>query len=159
MRKISYTLSALAGLGLMLATPAISARPWHGVNPGESTLKDVQKRFGTPHRALGKRGKCGQVFNYQGEHSIEGAKQANICFDTKGVVIEISVFPSRTLTKELVSEAYGSSFERKLTDEFREYHIYKGQGLAIFFDKEGKTVHSLLFTPQSSRPKSKPKTK
>lgn len=136
---------AIVGVASLLAASAW-ARPWKGLTPGQSTLSDVQKAFGQAHQELKNRGKCALLYNYQAARAVAGAKQTNVCFDAKNVVIEIAVFPDRALTKDLVDEAYGNVYQKKLTDDFREYHVYKNEGLAIFFEKDGVNVQSLLFT-------------
>ena len=37
-------------------------------------------------------------------------------------------------------------YVKKMTDEFRTYYLYQKLGLAIFFNEDGKTVHSFIFT-------------
>ncbi|MFH1809784.1 MAG: hypothetical protein ABIJ09_13640 [Pseudomonadota bacterium] len=153
--KRTSLLAAFLGVAMLLSARA-QARPWQGITPGKSTKPEVAKAFGKPHRTLSKAGKCNELHNYQGEQAIRGTKQTNVCFDSAGVVLEISVFPDRSLTRELVEEAYGSKYQKKLTDEFREYYFYKDQGMAVFWDKDGKTVHSLLFTVEKGGDSGKP---
>jgi hypothetical protein len=145
MRHASIVSLAIAGALLLPVLPA-SARPWKGLNPGQSTLQDVQKAFGQPNQELKNHGHCALLYNYQAAHAVNGTKQTNVCFNDKNIVVEIAVFPDRALTKELVDEAYGKVYQKKLTDDFREYHLYKNEGLAIFFEKDGNNVQSLLFT-------------
>lgn len=140
----------LLGLAIVtvvcLLAPTSWARPWKGLNPGQSTLTEVQKTFGPAQQEFKNKGRCALLYNYQAARAVAGTKQTNVCFDAKNVVIEIAVFPDRALTKDLVDEAYGKVYQKKLTDDFREYHLYKNEGLAIFFEKDGVNVQSLLFT-------------
>lgn len=123
------------------------ARPWQGVTAGKSTKAEVLKIFGPPHRIIAQGGACVTLLNYQKEKKIRGTIQANFCLNAKGVVNQISVFPDSSITRELVEEAYGPNYKKKITDQFREYYLYKKEGMAVFWDKEGKIVESILFTP------------
>ena len=37
-------------------------------------------------------------------------------------------------------------YVKKLTDDFRTYLLYPRLGVAIFFNEDGKTVHTFIFT-------------
>ena len=141
----------VAALFLLLASKQAQARSWQGVTAGVSTQQTVVSKFGSPHKIIKKSGKCAVLLNYQKSRKIRGTNQANFCFDSKGILIQIAVFPDTSVTRKLVEEAYGSEYKKKLTDQFREYYLYPSEGMAVFWSKDGKLVDSILFTPSKKK--------
>ena len=47
-------------------------------------------------------------------------------------------------------------YTKKLTEDFRTYFLYAKLGMAVFFNEDGKTVHSFIFQTQKAAGKSSP---
>ena len=144
MRRLSVacTLFALS-MALALSRPA-AARDWNGVSPGRTTAEAVQKRFGTPTQTK-KKGES-TILSYSGEQAIEGTRQTNFYVTPSGVVAEIHVFPKTRIDLETVQNTFGKRYVKRMTDTFRTYLYYEGQGLVVFLDEEGAAVYSIVFT-------------
>lgn len=141
---------------LLFALPAF-AKPWNGIDPGQSKRDDVVKRFGEPTKAVTSGGK--EILAYLGKQAIKGTSQAQFKVDPATSVVErIDVFPGPVIDKETIETSYGAQcpsgtqpasaqpcYLKKLTDDFRTYFMYPKHGLAIFFNEDGKTVHSFIF--------------
>jgi len=144
---------------LVAAMPAL-AKPWQGIEPGVSKRADVLKKFGEPSRTVTADDK--EIIAYFENEAIKGTSQAQFKVDTKTQVVErIDVFPGPVIDKGTIEDTYGPScpggkapatpcFLKKLTDDFRTYYLYPKLGLAIFFNEDGKTVHSFIFTTQKA---------
>ena len=140
---------------LVAAVPAF-AKPWQGIEPGVSKREDVLKKFGEPSRTVTNEGK--EIIAYFENEAIKGTSQTQFKVDAKSQVVErIDVFPGPVIDKETIADTYGPAcpsgkalatpcFLKKLTDDFRTYYLYPKLGLAIFFNEDGKTVHSFIFT-------------
>lgn len=140
---------------LVAAMPAL-AKPWQGIEPGVSKRDDVIKKFGTPSRTVTNEGK--EVLAYFEKEAIKGTSQTQFKVDATTKVVErIDVFPGPVIDKETIEDTYGRAcpggkmpatpcYLKKLTDDFRTYYLYPKLGLAIFFNEDGKTVHSFIFT-------------
>jgi hypothetical protein len=150
----------LALLLLLAAAPAL-AKPWQGIEPGVTRREEVLKRFGPPTRTLKpEAGKPGpEVLGYLSKQAIRGTTQVQFKLDAaSGVVQRIDVFPAPVIDRETIENTYGAAcpagplpeapcFLKKITDDFRSYYFYPRLGLAIFFNEDGKTVNSFIFTP------------
>jgi len=143
---------------LFAAAPAV-AKPWQGVEPGQTRREQVIQKFGEPSRVVTSEGK--EVIAYLGERAIKGTKQVQFKVDPGTQLVErIDVFPGPVIDKESVESTYGNAcpsgkaaasgpcYQKKLTDDFRTYMLYAKLGLAVFLNEDGKTVHSFIFTPQ-----------
>jgi hypothetical protein len=143
---------------LFAAAPAV-AKPWQGVEPGQTKREQVIQKFGEPSRVVTAEGK--EVIAYLGERAIKGTKQVQFKVDPGTQLVErIDVFPGPVIDKESVESTYGNAcpsgkaaasgpcYQKKLTDDFRTYMLYAKLGLAVFLNEDGKTVHSFIFTPQ-----------
>ena len=142
---------------LLSATPVV-AKPWQGIEPGQSKREQVLQRFGEPSRVVTVEGK--EIIAYLDQKAIQGTKQVQFKVDPGTHVVErIDVFPGPVIDKESVEGTYGSvcpggkapatpCYVKKLTDDFRTYMFYARLGLAVFLHEDGKTVHSFIFTPQ-----------
>ena len=140
---------------LIAAFPA-AAKPWQGIEPGVSKKDEVTKKFGEPSRVVAQGDK--EVIAYFGKEAIKGTTQAQFKVDAATKVVErIDVFPGPVIDKDAIENSYGPAcpsgpapanpcYIKKVTDEFRTYYLYSKLGLAIFFNEDGKTVHSFIFT-------------
>ncbi len=140
---------------LIAALPAL-AKPWQGIEPGVSKKDDVTQKFGEPSRVVAQGEK--EIIAYFGKEAIKGTTQAQFKVDAATKVVErIDVFPGPVIDKEAIENSYGPAcpsgpapaspcYVKKVTDEFRTYYLYSKLGLAIFFNEDGKTVHSFIFT-------------
>ena len=137
--------SSLCVLWALLALPIpAAARDWNGVSPGKTTSQAVQKRFGTPTQTK-KKGET-TILSYSGEQAIEGTRQTNFYVAPSGVVEEIHVFPKARIDLETVRNTFGKRYVKRMTDTFRTYLYYEGQGLVVFLDEAGTAVYSIVFT-------------
>ncbi|MDY7224766.1 hypothetical protein [Hyalangium rubrum] len=140
---------------LVTAIPA-AAKPWQGIEPGVSKRDEVIQKFKEPSRVVTTDNK--EVIAYFGVGAIKGTTQAQFRVDpTTKLVERIDVFPGPVIDKETIENSYGPAcpsgpqpanpcYVKKMTDEFRTYFLYQKLGLAIFFNEDGKTVHSFIFT-------------
>ncbi|XXF75538.1 hypothetical protein P2318_21030 [Myxococcaceae bacterium GXIMD 01537] len=146
----------LALVTVLAAVPAL-AKPWQGIDPGVSKREEVIKKFGEPSRTVTTDGK--EILAYFEKEAIKGTSQAQFKVDpTTKLVERIDVFPGPVIDKATIEDTYGGAcpagkqppspcYLKKLTDDFRTYFLYSKLGLAIFFNEDGKTVHSFIFTP------------
>ncbi len=149
------------GLGLALAPQLAAARPWKGITPGKSTRADVEAKFGKPPQVQENQGKCAARLIYNADKKPEGAREAHVCVDAAGKVVEMNVFPDTVLDKSTVEEAFGEEYRKKLTDEFLTYWHYERDGLVVFFEKGNKNVKVILYVeakPGAKKPPAKEKT-
>ncbi|HZI04724.1 MAG TPA: hypothetical protein VEZ71_11910 [Archangium sp.] len=143
---------------LFAAAPAV-AKPWQGVEPGQTRREQLIQKFGEPSRVVTAEGK--EVIAYFDQRAIKGTKQVQFKVDPGTQLVErIDVFPGPVIDKESVESTYGNAcpsgkaaasgpcYQKKLTDDFRTYMLYAKLGLAVFLNEDGKTVHSFIFTPQ-----------
>ncbi|WP_224245255.1 hypothetical protein [Hyalangium gracile] len=145
----------LAVIAVLIAAVPAAAKPWQGIEPGVSKRDEVLQKFGEPSRIVpGDK----EIIAYFGKEAIKGTTQAQFKVDTATKTVErIDVFPGPVIDKETIENSYGGAcpngpqpanpcFVKKMTDEFRTYYLYQKLGLAIFFNEDGKTVHSFIFT-------------
>ncbi len=146
---------------VLLAPAAALGKAWQGINPGTSTLAEVQGRFGEPSTRGKLEGRTAVV--YKGEQAIAGTRQAQFLAGDDGVVDEINVFPATQLDKEAVEGTYGKAVQKTFTDDFRPVWIFRSIGVMVFFGKEG-FVEAIRFkgpergpaTPPLRQPPAKP---
>lgn len=146
----------LALVAVVIASLPAAAKPWQGIDPGVSKKDEVTQKFGEPSRVVAQGDK--EVIAYFGKEAIKGTTQAQFKVDTATKIVErIDVFPGPVIDKEAIENSYGPAcpsgpvpanpcYVKKVTDEFRTYYLYSKLGLAIFFNEDGKTVHSFIFT-------------
>jgi hypothetical protein len=139
----------------IVSLPA-AAKPWQGIEPGTSRKEEVLKKFGDPSRTMSQDGK--EILAYFSKEAIKGTTQAQFKVDpATGLVERIDVFPAPVIEKDTIENSYGGAcpagampatpcYLRKLTDDFRTYFLYVKIGVAIFFNEDGKTVQSFVFT-------------
>lgn len=139
---------------LLVAAPAL-ARAWNGIEPGVNKRDDVVKKFGEPSKTVTSEGK--EILAYLGKEAIRGTSQAQFRVDATTKLVErIDVFPGPVIDKEAIESTYGPAcpqgpqpatacYVKRVTDDFQTYFLYGKLGLAIFFNEDGKTVHSFIF--------------
>jgi hypothetical protein len=147
---------------LLIAALPAAAKPWQGIEPGVSKREEILKKFGKPSRTVTTAGK--EIIAYFEEEAIKGTSQAQFRVDpTTKLVERIDVFPGPVIDKDTIEDTYGPAcpsgkvsaspcYQKKLTEEFRTYFLYSKLGLAIFFNEDGKTVNSFIFTPVKAAP-------
>ena len=151
---------------VMLALPA-SAKPWNGIEPGVSRREDVIARFGQPSKTITTDGQ--EVLAYYNKEAIKGTSQTQFKIDPASKLVErMDVFPGPVIDREAVESTYGDRcpqgspppalpcYTKKLTEDFRTYFLYAKLGMAVFFNEDGKTVHSFIFQTQKAAGKSSP---
>ncbi|HYI03092.1 hypothetical protein [Hyalangium sp.] len=143
-------------LAMLVAAFPAAAKPWQGIEPGVSKKEEVTQKFGEPSRVVNQADK--EVIAYFGKEAIKGTTQAQFKVDAATKVVErIDVFPGPVIDKETIENSYGTAcpngpppanpcYIKKMTEEFRTYYLYPKLGLAIFFNEDGKSVHSFIFT-------------
>lgn len=150
------TMTARAfALVCLFATPAL-AKPWQGINPGSSKKPEVVKKLGNPTKSQTEKGK--EILVYTGMQAPQGARQAQVKLDDKGVVERIDVYPAVGLSKEDVENNYGGWCQadeptdpcyQKKNANSREYWLYSELGLAVFFIDQ--KVDQLVFLPSKKK--------
>lgn len=149
---------------LLCLVPALAiAKPWQGIDPGVSKRGDLVKRFGEPSRVVKKDGK--ETLAYFQKQAIRGTNQTQFRVDVAtGVVERIDIFPGPKVEKDTVEATYGPlcgspqakkdptvpCYVKKMTDDFRTYFMYTPLGVAVFFNEDGKAVHSFIYQPVKS---------
>lgn len=154
----------IAPCSLLLLLPTLAfAKPWQGIEPGTSKRAEVVAKFGEPSRVVKKDGK--ETLAYFQKQTIRGTSQTQFRVDlATGTVERIDVFPGPQVERETVEATYGPlcgspqavkepttpCYVKKMTDDFRTYFMYAALGVAVFFDDQGKFVHSFIFQPVKS---------
>ena len=148
----------IAIVAVLLAAAPVVAKPWQGVEPGQTKKELLIQKFGEPSRTVTTEGK--EIIAYFDQKAIKGTKQVQFKVVPGTQLVErIDVFPGPVIDKESVESTYGNAcpagkapagpcYQKKLTDDFRTYMLYAKLGLAVFLNEDGKTVHSFIFTPQ-----------
>jgi hypothetical protein len=151
-------MKTIAIVAVLLATAPAVAKPWQGIEPGQSKREKIIQKFGEPSRVVTSDGK--EIIAYLDQKAIKGTKQVQFKVDPGTQLVErIDVFPGPVIDKESVESTYGPAcpsgkasaspcYQKKLTDDFRTYLFYARLGLAVFLNEDGKTVNSFIFTPQ-----------
>lgn len=148
--------TALA-VALALASASAWGKPWRGLAPMVAKRDDVVRTFGKPTKVITAGGK--EVLAYLDKEAIKGTKQAQFKCDSATQVLErIDVFPAPVIEASIVEKTYGPActspppptpcYVRKSTVDLQVYFQYSRLGLAVFFNTDGKTVQSLVFTEQ-----------
>lgn len=141
MRLLPLPLLVFLALGPAVA----SARAWRGVDPGVTAQADVVARFGEPTTRAKRGGRT--VLAYHGDEAPEGTRQAQFHLDAGGTVQEITVFLAAPLDAETIQGTYGKPPHRTFVeDTFQKVWVYPGQGVTVYFGKEGD-VEALSFVP------------
>jgi hypothetical protein len=154
-------MKTLTLVAVLLAAAPVVAKPWQGIEPGQTRRDSVIKKFGEPSRAITADGK--ETIAYFGDKAIKGTQQVQFTVDVDSQQVErISVFPGPVVDMESVENTYGPAcpsgrapatpcYQKKVTDEFRTFLFYSRLGLAVFLNEDGKTVQSFIFTPQGGK--------
>jgi hypothetical protein len=131
---------------VLLGPSFAEARAWKGINPGTSRKDDVVTRFGEPtsHTKRGPR----TVLAYFGEQALEGTKQAQFHVDGSGTVQEITIFLVTPLDAETIEGTYGKPTQKTFVeDTFQKVWVYAGQGVTVYWAKDGSGAEALSFGP------------
>ena len=139
-------------VGVLAWASALSAKEWKGAVPGETKRVEVIEKFGKPTREFSKSGKLSDGLNYKNERRVKGTKESNFYFDKNGILFRIDVFPAQDIDRKKVEETYGKGFQERVTPSGHPFLLYAKDGLAVFFDKDGKKVLSVTFTVPASSP-------
>lgn len=155
-------MKAIALVAVLLAAASAVAKPWQGIEPGQTRRDELLQRFGEPSRTVTSEGK--ELIGYFSDRAIKGTKQVQFTVDPGSKQVErIVVFPGPVIDKESVESTYGPvcptgrvpanavCYQKKLTDEFRTYLSYARIGLMIILNEDGKTVESFIFTPSAGK--------
>jgi hypothetical protein len=153
----------LAFPAALLIASASLAKPWNGIEPGASHREDVVKKFGAPTKIVNVEGK--EILAYVGPQAIKGTTETQFRIDATNKLVErIDVFPGPMVDKDAVESTYGPQcasgpmpagpcYVKKLTDDFQTYFLYAKLGLAVFWNEDGKSVHSFVFQIQKAPPR------
>jgi hypothetical protein len=149
-------MKTLVCVAVLLAAAPVVAKPWQGIEPGQSKRDSLIQKFGEPSRVVTAEGK--ELVAYFDQKAIKGTRQVQFTVDVGTQQVErISVFPGPVVDKESIESTYGppcppgkapptACYQKKLTDDFRTYLFYARLGLAVFLNEDGKTVQSLTFS-------------
>ncbi len=133
-----------------LISSSIMAKPWKGCVPGKTSRDQLLRKFGKPTKEFSKGSKLSDGINYQGDAAIEGSLETNFYFDKKGILFRIDVFPSKTITKAAIIRVYGKDYSERVTEKGFVFFNYWREGMVIFFGKDRKKVHSVMFIEPTS---------
>lgn len=147
----------------LLASAGAQASSWKNITPGVSTRQDVLGAFGEPAKITTVSDR--EILAYLGTRGIEGSRQAQFRVVTATRVVErIDVFPASKISRELVVATYGplcgeapaadtACYLEKISADTRVYYLYPKLGLAVFFQKDGKTVFNFVYVPTRLPPR------
>jgi hypothetical protein len=148
--------SQMALIAAVLLGPSFAhARAWKGITPGTSQQGDVVQRFGEPTSRT-KRG-TRSVLAYFGDQALEGTKQAQFHVDGAGTVQEITIFLVTPLDAETIEGTYGKATQKTFVeDTFQKVWVYAGQGVTVYWAKDGSGAEALSFSPSKAGAKPPP---
>ena len=142
-----------AAFALVLTSSAIAAATgWRHIEPGVTSRSGVTAAFGPPARTVRAAGK--EILVYLDSEGIKGTKQAQFRIDPETQLVErIDVFPLETITLPMVEATFGppcsqksasTCYLTKRTGDSRSI-FYPSLDLAVFFEPNGRTIHSLVY--------------
>ncbi len=145
-------LRQIAFIAAVLLGPSFAqARAWKGITPGASQQSEVVERFGEPTSRT-KRG-ARSVLAYFGDQALEGTKQAQFHVDASGTVQEITIFLVNPLDPETIEGTYGKPTQKTFVeDTFQKVWVYAGQGVTVYWAKDGSGAEALSFVPSKAKP-------
>jgi hypothetical protein len=150
-------LAALALPALLLAAlaPAARAADWGLIVPGESTLESVRARYGQPTKAEPQKidNYDATQWVYEGAQAPAGMLRMTVDFGLltgagykKDVVRSFRLDPKPgVFNRKLVTDGWGQPTKAGLDGNF-EIFLY-GDGLLVYFDKDGPDARMMIFTP------------
>lgn len=143
---------------VILGPSLAEGRAWKGINPGASQQGDVVQRFGEPTSRT-KRGPR-TVLAYFGDQALEGTKQAQFHVDAAGTVQEITIFLVTPLDPETIEGTYGRPTQKTFVeDTFQKVWVYAGQGVTVYWAKDGGGAEALSFGPAKAGAKPGPEAR
>jgi hypothetical protein len=147
-----------AALVTLALAGGVGAEPWGGLMPGESTLREVEQRFGRPNRerAVTEEGRTTPEWTYLADRSPRGIERMVVSFGVlrggtfvPDVVRAIVVYPNeRAFPLEAIAAGWGTP-DAIGTDERTGQHALRWdkRGLLIMLDPSQKWAQMMLFAP------------
>ena len=85
-------MKTLLCVAVLAATAPVAAKPWQGIEPGQSKRDSLVQKFGEPSRTVINEGK--ELVAYFDQKAIKGTRQVQFTVDVGTQSVErISVFP------------------------------------------------------------------
>jgi hypothetical protein len=159
-RRILAALPVLLLLAAAGLPAAARAAEWGLINPGETTMPAVRARYGAPTKSTPQKleGYDVQQWLYEGAQAPRGMQRMTVDF---GLIVKGAF--QREVVRSLLLEPRPGVFDRAMvltgwgqpTGVGRQGDIpaflYE-EGLFVYFEKDGETVKSMLFTPRQPIP-------
>lgn len=149
-------LAALAGIVLAATIGAAHAADWAGVRPGESTQDTVRTQFGAPSKMSSQKveGYDSAQWIYEGDQAPRGMTRVTVDFGLltprgyrPDVVRAMRLDPRPGIFKRSTVLAGWGPPQRAGKDKDAEVFFYEA-GLLVYFDKDGGTAQTMVFTPR-----------
>jgi hypothetical protein len=153
----------LAAVGLMLGaiaspTPPAGADSWGGITPGQSTLGDVQARYGRPtrERSVVDEGHTVPEWTYIGERAPAGLNRMVVSFGLRGpagftadVVRAVAIYPKpRVFSLEAVTIGWGTPDAVGSAEQTGQLALrYDRRGVLVLLDPTKTWAEMILFAP------------
>jgi hypothetical protein len=142
-------------VGVLAAVTWAHAAEWVTIRPGESTQAAVRARFGEPTRMSSQKieGYDSVQWLYEGAQAPTGAIRVTIDFGILApqgyradVVRTMRLEPRPGIfNRSTVLDGWGAP-ERVGREKEADIFYYES-GLLVFFEKDGRLAHTLIFTP------------
>lgn len=154
--------AALVLASLTLLAPAAPARAadWGTIVPGKSTPESMRALYGQPTKTQAQKveGYDTTQWVYEGAKAPAGILRLTVDFGLltaagyqKDVVRSFRLDPKPgVFNRTLVLDGWGTPAKVGRDGEF-EIFVYE-QGLLVYFDKEGRIVQTMIFTPPQPLP-------
>lgn len=150
----------LLGLAVLAVAPAAPAAEWGTIVPGVSTTDSVRAHYGPPVKSQAQKveGYDATQWVYEGAQAPPGIQRLTVDFGLltaagfkKDVVRSFRLDPKPgVFNRNLVLDGWGPPAQIGRDGEF-DIFLYE-QGLLVYFDKEGRLVQTMIFTPPQPLP-------
>lgn len=158
-------LLAPAALGVLAAVGGAAAAEWGGIVPGTSTMETVRARYGAPTRQGTEKvdGWDTTRWVYEAAQAPAGFTRMTVDFGLlepagyrHDVVRAFTLEPKKNIfTREAVLDGWGQPSGARRDGETLSF--FYDEGLIVYFDSDGWTVRSMVFTlPQPAQPAAAP---
>jgi hypothetical protein len=153
----------LAALGLTLGaigtpTSPADADSWGGITPGQSTLRDVQARYGRPtrERSVVDEGRTVPEWTYIGERAPAGLDRMVVSFGLLGpagfspdVVRAVAIYPKpRVFSLDAVTIGWGTPDAVGSDEQTGQVALrYDRRGVLVLLDPTKTWAEMILFAP------------